>query len=204
MSSDAPSSASSDVSSDILAGIFVGGASRRMGGHAKGLLRVPGTDERILERLVRLSREQGFTPVLVGDARPYQELSLGVPALADAEGFRGPLAGLAALLEAAGSKGSLAVACDMPFVSPEALERLSAFAPGASIVAPRRGPDAPWEPLFARYSAPAVLPILRAAAADGVRSFQGLFKRVGPTELPLDAEVTAALEDWDSPADLRG
>ncbi|MBW2461435.1 MAG: NTP transferase domain-containing protein [Deltaproteobacteria bacterium] len=204
MSNDAPSSASSDISSGIWAGIFVGGASRRMGGHAKGLLRVPGTNERILERLVRLTREQGLTPVLVGDARPYRQLSLGVSALTDAEGFRGPLAGLAALLDAAGSKGTLAVACDMPFVNAEALERLSTFAPRAAVVAPRRGPDAPWEPLFARYSAPAVRPILRAAAADGVRSFQGLFKRVGPTELPLDAEVKAALEDWDSPADLHG
>lgn len=213
-----PANPSEGVATVALAGIFVGGSSKRMGGRPKGLLRVPGTDERIVERLVRLSREAGLTPILVGDATPYRQLAMlggegGAPGagdqeqvavLADHPGLTGPLAGLAALLAEAGEGDVIALACDMPFVTAEALASLICFPPGDAIVSPQSGPEALWEPLFARYHAPSVRPVLRVAAADGVRSFQGLFKRVGPAPLPLDAAISAALEDWDSPADLGG
>ena len=54
----------------ILAGIFVGAASSRMGGAPKGLLRVI-SGETIVERGVSLLRVVGADVVLVGDARAY-------------------------------------------------------------------------------------------------------------------------------------
>jgi molybdopterin-guanine dinucleotide biosynthesis protein A len=89
----------------------------------------------------------------------------------------------------------------MPAVTADALKAL-ADAEDAEIVAPRRGADGVWEPLFARYDAPRVLPKLRAAAAEGVRSFQALFSRVGVTALPMTQALDAALEDWDTPEDV--
>lgn len=185
-----------------LAGIFVGGASKRMGGRPKGLLTAPDTGETLVARLIRIAEEAGMEPVLVGDAAPYAESPLARTALADAPDIDGPLGGLAALLENAGTRPALAIACDMPFVSGLSLTRLAQHAPDAVVVAPRRGVDAPWEPLFARYTPGAVLPILKAAAATGVRSFQALFARLDVVELPLDSAIEAALRDWDTPEDV--
>ncbi|MCA9530343.1 MAG: hypothetical protein KC543_09420, partial [Myxococcales bacterium] len=70
----------------------------------------------------------------------------------------------------------------------------------AAIVAARRGPRAPWEPLFARYDAPRVLPALDAALAEGVRSFQALFGRLEVE--PARGIDPAALTDWDAPDDV--
>jgi molybdopterin-guanine dinucleotide biosynthesis protein A len=185
-------------------GIFVGGASRRMNGTPKGLLHAPSDEatapETIVERLCRVGREVGLRVVLVGDAAAYS--ASGLEALADAPGVPGPLGGLAALLDAAGDGLAIAVACDMPRVSARALARLADHPRGAAVVAPRRAPDAPWEPMFARYDARQVRPALIAAIADGVGSFQGLFARLVVDPLPLDPLVEAALEAWDTPDDL--
>lgn len=184
-----------------LAGIFVGGASRRMGGKAKGLLRVPGGDEPIVVRLVRLSREAGLEPVLVGDASAYATLGLKVPAIADDPPGVGPLGGLAALLEYAGEAVALALACDMPFVSAQVLRTLAAPGWNAPVVAPRRGEGGPWEPLLARYDAPRVRPTLRRSIQQGVRSFQRLFALLEVEPVVFEGAVDPA-RDWDTPQDI--
>ena len=188
----------------ILLGIFVGGRSTRMGGRAKGLLSAPDTGEPLVERLVSLGRRLGLSPVLVGAAGPYEGLALGVPRLDDSPAGIGPLGGLGALLEHAGPGRVVAIACDMPGVSAEALRQLLAHAPEVAVVAARRGPDAPWEPLFARYDAARVRPVLAGAVADGVRSFQRLFAQLEVEALPLEPSVEEALVDWDTPEDVKG
>jgi molybdopterin-guanine dinucleotide biosynthesis protein A len=60
-----------------------------------------------------------------------------------------------------------------------------------------------WEPLHARYDARAVLPVLRTALAQGVRSFQKLFALLDVEELALSAEERRELVDWDSPEDME-
>jgi molybdopterin-guanine dinucleotide biosynthesis protein A len=181
-------------------GIFVGGKSTRMGGKPKGLLPAPDTEEPIVQKLVRLGREMGMRSILVGEATPYA--GLGLAAIADDPEIDGPLGGLAALLDHAGERQVIAVACDMPAVSVEALRALAEHAAEAEVVAPRRDPDGPWEPLFARYDAPRVLPKLRAAASEGARSFQALFSHVDAAVLPPSDVIDAALEDWDTPEDV--
>lgn len=184
--------------------IFVGGRSRRMGEH-KGLLRVPGGSEPILEALVRRGRDAGLLPVLVGEAAPYEHLAPDVARIADDPPGAGPLAGLHAALRHASKAGRshvIAIACDMPYVSPEALRQVRDHARDAAVVAPRRGNDAPWEPLLARYDAAQLAELVEKAIQRGQRSFQQLFSLVLIEPLPLSTAIERALEDWDMPEDV--
>jgi molybdopterin-guanine dinucleotide biosynthesis protein A len=184
-------------------GIFVGGRSRRMQSRPKGRLLAPGGDRPLLELLVDAGRGVGLECVLVGEASAYEDLAKGVPRIADDPAGQGPLGGLRALLLHAGEQAGLTVACDMPHVGVEALKQLRDAAMGPAIVSPRRGEDAPWEPLFSRYDGARVLPAIDAALAAGRRSLQKLFRTLEVGELPLTPAVLDALRDWDTPEDVR-
>ncbi len=187
-----------------LLAIFVGGKSRRMGRH-KGLLPVPGGTEPILEELVRRGRGAGLDAVLVGDATPYEHLAAGVMRVDDDPRGAGPLAGLQAVLRhaiRAGNSEVLAIACDMPYVTSEALVQICEHRSDAMVIAPRRGPDAPWEPMLARYDASRLADVLAEAISQGQRSFQKLFASIEVEALPLTPAIERALEDWDSPEDI--
>ena len=71
----------------FVVGVFVGGRATRLGGLAKGLLRAPDTDEPLVSRLARISRQAlpRSEFVLVGDARAYDEL--GFASIADEHEF---------------------------------------------------------------------------------------------------------------------
>lgn len=188
----------------MLLGVFVGGASRRMGGAPKGLLPVDG--EPLLARTLRIAREAGLACVLVGRVDAYRALARDVEALADEPAGIGPLGGLSALLaraEASSLEHALAVACDMPHLSARALRALADDPSDASIVAARRAPEAPWEPMFARYRIARARPALAAALAAGERSFQRLFARVDVAPFALAADDADVLLDWDTPDDVR-
>ncbi len=170
-------------------------------GTPKGRLRVPGGDVTIIEALVRRAREAGLRPVLVGEAAEYSDLVPDVPRVADDPAGAGPLGGLCAALQFASPRPVIAVACDMPFVTVEALTFLHDH-PASPVVAARRSEGAPWEPMLARYEPEAVLPTLQAALGRGVRSFQQLFKELSVERLPSEPALLKALEDWDTPEDL--
>src|SRR5437867_5470202 len=104
-----------------LAGIFVGGASRRMGGRPKGLMLAP-SGETIVARWQRMFDELGIASVLVGRHDAY--MTLGIECLDDEPPGTGPIGGLVALLARAQGRRAIAVACDMPFVSERLLEKL--------------------------------------------------------------------------------
>lgn len=181
-------------------GIFVGGASSRMGGTPKGLLAVDDTGETIVARLLGLARELGLEPLFVGQAEPYAQRWPDVRCIADDPAGVGPLGGLSGLLTAAGDEPVIVLACDMPFVSPALLARLQTSAPEASVLASKT--DGRWDPLCARYDPKQVRPVLDRALASGVRSFQRLFTDLTVTELVLDASERAELADWDTPEDV--
>ena len=183
----------------VLAGIFVGGAGSRMGGRAKGLLAAPegGT---LVERWVALLRVVGVARVLlVGQHDGYGHL--GLEAIDDEPSGIGPMGGLAALLRRAGDGHALALACDMPFVSPSVVSRLLLSAGDASVVAPRH--DERWEPLCARYDAARVLPAVLLKIASHRHALQPLLTEAGAVVLPLEREEVAGLRDWDTPDDVR-
>jgi molybdopterin-guanine dinucleotide biosynthesis protein A len=138
----------------------------------------------------------------------------------DAPAGIGPIGGLCALLEhanarvrsgraqgeaqAQGSAASsvLAVACDLPRVTAQLVERLAREAPSALVLAPRDPVTGKWQPLFARYASHAVLPAVRSAIEAGTRSMQTVLRSLEVTELPLTDAERAALHDWDTPEDL--
>ena len=182
----------------LLAGVFVGGAATRMGGAPKGLLRMPG-GVTLVDHWRALLEAQGAEVVLVGSGDAYR--ALGLEVLQDEPSGVGPLGGLVALLQRASPAVAVAVACDMPFVTPALLGRLLA-APAAPVVAPRR--EGRWEPLFARYDSRAVLPVARAHVAAGRRALHDLLYAVGAVELDLSPDEAAQLRDWDSPGDVTG
>ena len=194
----------------LVAGIFVGGASRRMGGRPKGWLPAPEPDGggghvSVLERTVSLARSCCAEVVLVGRAEAYAKLQLPVVAdatTADGGVAEGPLAGLVALLEHVGSGGAIVLACDMPYLTAAMLARLAGFAPEAPAVAPRDPEGLVWSPLFARYDAVRVAPVARAKLERGERSLRAVLDAVETRELPLSPEERLALRDWDTPGDV--
>ncbi len=182
--------------------IFVGGASSRMGGRPKGLLPVAvASTETIVARLLRCADELALQPVFVGAALPYALRCPHVRVVADAPAGVGPLGGLSGVLAAAGAARVIAVACDMPYVTSGLLQRLQTSEPAAAVLASKNA-DGRWDPLCARYDPPLVTPLLTQALQAGVRSFQGLFATLAPTELTLSAEERAQLVDWDTPQDM--
>jgi molybdopterin-guanine dinucleotide biosynthesis protein A len=181
----------------IIAGVFVGGAGRRMGRCAKGMLQAPGGGT-LLERWLGLLPSLAIERVLlVGRHEAYE--GLGLEVIDDDPAGIGPIGGLAALLKASGASRALALACDMPFVSPGLLARLLA-APDAGIVAPRRG--GLWEPLCARYEPELVLPVVARRIAAGSHALQPLLDEAGAVALPLGPNEEDELRDWDAPTDV--
>jgi molybdenum cofactor guanylyltransferase len=183
----------------ILAGIFVGGGSTRMGGRPKGLLRAS-SGETLVERWKTVFEGLAIPCVLVGDRVSEAYASAGLEILADerAGDSLGPLGGLLALLSRAREGTVIVVACDMPFVSPELVRRL-ASAPPSPAVAARR--DGRWEPFFARYEPNVVLPTALVHATAGRHSLQALLDAVSAQELVLTPDEHAELRDWDTPED---
>jgi len=182
----------------MLAGIFVGGRSSRMGGRPKGLLRAP-SGETVVERWSSIFAALSVPAVLVGQNPAYT--SLGIEQLEDAPPDIGPLGGLLALLERAKSGLVIAVACDMPFVSLALVERLARHPSAAAALAPRA--DGLWQTLFSRFRVAAALPAAREHVAGKVHSMQRLFDALEATPLELDARERAELTDWDTPGDIE-
>jgi molybdopterin-guanine dinucleotide biosynthesis protein A len=90
----------------------------------------------------------------------------------------------------------------MPYVTPALLTALREHPSDAPVVPTRRGPNAPWEPLLARYEPALVLPAVDATLAAGERSFQRLFARLMVAEFQAPG-LSRALDDWDCPEDVR-
>lgn len=178
---------------DVVAGIFVGGESRRMGGRAKGLLTVE-DGRTLVDRWIDVLTGLDVEIVLVGRRAEYAAIEL--VQLEDEARGRGPLGGLAALLAHAGDRRALAVAVDMPFVDAEDLRALLEAAPDAIAIAPRR--EDRWEPLCAVYRAPDALEVVRRRLREGSLSLQGLLDELGAIEAELPA---SHLHDWDRPED---
>ena len=107
----------------LRAAVLVGGASRRMG-RPKEALEVGG--ERLLDRILAALQAAGCGPaVLLGAGREVAGPAAALPRLPDAPGVEGPLAGLLAALRSERAAW-LVVACDLPLLSPPAVEWLAA------------------------------------------------------------------------------
>ncbi len=111
--------------------LVAGGQARRLGGAAKGFLRVRGVP--IAERSLALLREL-FGEVLVVANDPGPWVALGAPVVPDAIPGKGAPGGLHAALLAARTGWIFTAACDMPFLSAGPIRHLAARRDGAPAV----------------------------------------------------------------------
>jgi molybdopterin-guanine dinucleotide biosynthesis protein A len=143
---------------EISAAVIAGGMATRMGGAAKAFLELGG--EAILDRQLAVLRPR-FAEILVAvgtpgpggmDTGPLQRRNLR--SVEDIHEAAGPLGGLHAALEACTTPWLFAVACDMPFLDGDLIDRMAVGTAGAgdtnAIVPVRRGRP---EPLHAFYRA---------------------------------------------------
>ncbi|MFT5353029.1 MAG: molybdopterin-guanine dinucleotide biosynthesis protein A [Polyangiales bacterium] len=173
-------------------GIFVGGASSRMG-QPKGLLRYEGST--LLDHALSLAAALNLEPVLVGDASPYDDHAPGVRRCPDEVPGVGALGGLLPLLR---HGPALVMACDMPLLQTSHLQSLI-DAPKALIALSRT--ESFYEPFPARCD-PGLCAVIESQLAQSRTSFQSLLRALTPhqrvlVELPRDATL-----DWDHPSDV--
>jgi len=134
----------------LSAGILVGGKSVRMGTPKAA---VPWRGATLLEYIVSVVREIVPESVLVGESADVPHLG-GVVSVPDVAENAGPMGGIVGAMRWRPEHAWLFVACDMPHLSPAALEwLLSRRAPGRWGVLPEIG-DRP-QPLCAVYEPPA-------------------------------------------------
>ncbi|MFP2926451.1 molybdenum cofactor guanylyltransferase [Pyxidicoccus sp. 3LG] len=105
---------------DATLAIIAGGQGRRLSGVPKGLLEVEGRT--VLERLLELAPRFGDMLLVANAPAPYARF--GLRTVADVMRDKGAPGGVHAALVAARTPWVVAVACDMPFVSPGVLRVL--------------------------------------------------------------------------------
>jgi molybdopterin-guanine dinucleotide biosynthesis protein A len=141
--------------------VLAGGDSRRMG-RPKAWLEV---GEITLLRWVIERLGPAFSEVVVSFAEPEQvERLVPFRLVFDRKVAAGPLAGIEAGLIAARQEVTFAIACDMPYVTPEVAEMAVAAARGCDAAMPRV--DGRAEPVCAAYRRSA-LPAVTAALDAG-------------------------------------
>jgi molybdopterin-guanine dinucleotide biosynthesis protein A len=158
---------------DVTGALVAGGAARRFGGVAKGLLRVDG--EPLAARSLRLFSRL-FAGALIVANQPAPYARLGAPVVADRIPGRGSPGGVHAALHAATTPWVFTAACDMPFLSASGVALLAGKREGALAVVPRWGGRL--EPLHALWSR-GCLPALEQALAEGEPSLHDLAALVG-------------------------
>ena len=184
---------------DLTLAILAGGAGRRLGGVAKGLLRIEGRT--ILERLLLLAPLAREVLLVANEPEPYARF--GLRAVADVVPERGAPGGVHAALASANTSWVLAVACDMPFVTAEAIAPLLDAAHDAEIVVYGEAHLQPFPGLFASRLAGEW-----GSALAGSPSMQALCRRFGHVAVPLERlravdPQARALASVNTPDDVR-
>lgn len=118
----------------------------------------------------------------------------------------GPAAGIEAALEEAAGRPLVAVAVDMPLVTPELLRRLLDLVGDGAVAAAPHCNDR-WCPLPAAYAPPA-LPPLRRWLDGGRRDLHGFLDRIGAaalrgSDLRAVGDPARMLVNVNTPEDLR-
>jgi molybdopterin-guanine dinucleotide biosynthesis protein A len=187
---------------DVTLAVVAGGQGRRLSGVPKGLLRVgEGT---VLERLLELAPL--FAEVLLVANMPEPYARFGLRTVADAVPGKGAPGGVHAALLGASTEWVHAVACDMPFVYPEAV-RVLLEARGPEVDAVCFTVEGRVEPLLAAYRA-SLASAWGEALRKGDPSLRELLSQSRARLLPeealraVDPELRS-LVNVNTPEDLR-
>jgi molybdopterin-guanine dinucleotide biosynthesis protein A len=172
--------------------ILAGGAASRMGGEAKGLLRVGG--HRIVDRVLDVLQRSTDRVVISVRDQSVPNSAPGVEQVFDQRPDLGPLGGIQAALLESGTD-VLAVAWDMPLVPAGLLRELRDVGEmnEPDVVAPRSASSWGFEPLCAWYNASALRSIAAGFASGELRA----------GSLRERAEVlTVDVSSWGEPDEL--
>jgi molybdopterin-guanine dinucleotide biosynthesis protein A len=181
----------------LVAGLLIGGASRRMG-RPKALVEWGGST--LAERVAAAARAVIPELLLLGSG-PVPGPLAACARLEDPPGLAGPLAALAAALAARPDRAWLLLACDQPLLTPEAIRWLIDERRGGAVaVMARRSPERV-EPLPAIYE-PAAREAVAELRAAGELSLQPLGRRPDVATPVVPAALAAAWTSVDTPADL--
>ncbi len=186
----------------IFSALLAGGMSTRLG-QDKASLEVGGMP--LWRRQVDLLRSIGG-PVAVSAPERPPWLAVGQSFVQDHPAAHGPMAGLLASLEWAAERGGshvLALAVDMPRMSPQIVQKLAgACRPGEGVI-PASG--SLFEPLCAVYPV-AAIPVLLEFARDGHWKLQDVVRNLIARGLlmsqSLSVEESSLFFNLDSPDDL--
>ncbi|MBE0501269.1 MAG: formate dehydrogenase accessory sulfurtransferase FdhD [Desulfuromonadales bacterium] len=163
---------------DITGVILAGGESRRMGSD-KSLL--PFRGARFIDHTYRTMAEL-FTEVIIVTNSPDLYNSIPCRKVPDIYSAQGSLAGIHSGLCHAGNDTAFIVACDMPFINPEAITQLCNRATEGDVVIPigTHGP----EPLHALYNKRCI-PAMENALDAGKKRIVGFFSQVTVIEVTI-------------------
>ncbi|MBI5571782.1 MAG: molybdenum cofactor guanylyltransferase [Desulfomonile tiedjei] len=158
--------------------ILAGGASRRMGGVNKALLRIRGRSivERVRDLLAGI-----FPEVIVITNSPEEFAFLGLPMFSDLMPGKGSLGGLYTGLKACTGTHGFLVGCDMPFLHREVMLHMGRLIGDHDVVIPKIGGH--WEPLHAIYSR-RCLPVVEEVLDRGELRIFSFFDYVNVCEVP--------------------
>jgi len=162
-----------------LAVVLAGGLSRRMG-QPKALVPLGGRP--LIAWPLAAARAAGLEAVVV--AKPGSALPpLDVPVWQEPATPAHPLTGLIAALERA-RRPIVALACDMPFVSPALIQRLAA---ASGVVAPRG------EAFPARYEPSSLPTLLEGLTREG--SLRDVLAQLGAAVIDADPDQLVGIND---------
>ena len=163
--------------------VLAGGAARRYGGRAKGLIELGGT--RILDRVVdAVAAVTGNAPLLVANAPEGPTWRPDLRTIPDVRPDCGSLGGIYTAV-ASGHGPVLCVAWDMPFISAGLLQALVAGSAGYDAFLPESDGRRGVEPLCAVYG-PACGPAIERELDRGDLRAIGFHAAVQVGTLPLE------------------
>jgi molybdenum cofactor guanylyltransferase len=191
-------------SGDMTGVLLAGGQSRRMGRDKRFLL----LDGRSLLERALAALEAVFPEVLVSVAEPVSDLAgLRHRVVPDLLPGAATLGGLYTGLLRASHPYVFAAACDMPFLNPAVIERLTDMVQDADVLMVRLAGRL--QPTHAVYSK-ACLPLLERMIQDRNLKIQGLVEDRGLSVRLVDAEVFQKVDphllsfmNVNTPADLE-
>ena len=176
-------------------------------GTDKAALEIGGVS--LLKRTAQIALAADLPALVVGrmclDNWPLSDVTF----MEDVPPGLGPLGGLATALRHA-ETSVLAIACDLPLLTEDALRWLLACRELSRAHGLVSVNESQWEPLFSIYH-PSVLPLIEARLSEGRRSLHGLIEAGAFALVEMPAWVSAQLvnvntvEDWGRVgADTRG
>ena len=183
------------MSPPVCAAILVGGKSERMGA-PKHALPWGGSD--LLHHVIETTRPLVDEVVLIGRSIPDRRLTCWP----DADGVEGPLGGLLSMVRARPEVHWLALSCDMPLISSEAVRWLTSWGRDEWAAVIPRTRDGHHQPLAALYG-PGAGPLLESIASGPTMSPRLLVKHPDVHTPEVPDQLDGCWVNVNTPADLE-